>query len=291
MSKKIHFVGEVGCNHLGNMDLAKEHIDLFSDFAKIKYVKFQKRTISDLLTKEEYDAPHPHPENAHGDTYGKHREALEFSIEQHVELFEYCKSKNVIYSCSSWDLNSAKELVTNLPELSYVKIPSACNLNFKMIQYIIDNSNCDIHISLGMTTKLEIKQITDFVISKHANKRTILYACTSGYPVLFEDLCLLEISKLKDLYGESFKAIGYSNHGLGIAMDIGAATLGATWIERHIVSCRSSIRHTDAPASLEPDGARKIIRDLKNLELALNYKTDDLLDVEITQRRKLKRSA
>lgn len=292
MSKQIKFVGEIGCNHLGDLDLAKKHIDIFSEFSKVKYLKFQKRTISDLLTEEEYNAPHPNPEYAHGSTYGKHREALEFTIEQHQELFDYCQFKNVTYACSAWDFNSAKELIKGLPKLEYIKIPSASNLNFRMMKFIAENSQCDLHISLGMTTKKEIEEIEEFIFEHQIPHRVIMYACTSGYPVDYKDLALLEISRLKSKYKNLLKGIGFSGHHLGIAMDIAAATLGATWIERHVVTCRSTIRHTDAPASLEPDGARKLVRDLSNLELALNYKNgEDLLEVEKTQRKKLKRNA
>lgn len=287
---KFNFVGEVGCNHLGNMDLAKKHIDVFSDFSGVKYIKFQKRTISDLLTPEEYISPHPNPEYAHGSTYGQHREALEFSIDQHVELFNYCDNRDVKYVCSAWDLNSAKELVEYIPDMEYIKIPSACNLNFKMLDYIYDNFRGKVHISLGMTTMEEFRKITQFIHEEGAGWRTVLYACTSGYPVDYKDLALLEISNLKAMFS-NFEAIGFSGHHLGIAMDIAAATLGATWIERHIVTCRSTIRHTDAPASLEPDGARRLVRDLSNLELALNFKKNEILDVEQVQRLKLKRNA
>ena len=290
MSKQTNFVGEVGCNHLGNMDLAKEHIDVFSEFSKVKYIKFQKRTISDLLKPEEYQAPHPNPAYAHGSTYGQHRETLEFSIDQHVELFNYCETKGVKYACSAWDLNAAKELVEYIPKMEYIKIPSACNLNFRMLNYIYDNFYGDVHISLGMTTKNEIDKITELVYENGAEWRTILYACTSGYPVEFKDIALLEISNLKSKYFD-FKEIGFSGHHLGIAIDMAAAALGATWIERHVVTCRSTIRHTDAPASLEPDGVRRLVRDLSNLDLALTYKQAEILDVEQIQRLKLKRNA
>lgn len=285
---KFNLVGEIGCNHLGKMDLAKEHIATFADFAKVPYLKFQKRTISDLLTPEEYAAPHPNPDFAHGKTYGEHRENLEFTIEQHEELFEYCQSKEVVYACSAWDLNSAKELIKHLPKMHYLKVPSASNLNFPMLEYVLDHSNFNLHISTGMTSLSEIEGILNFLVNKKAEARSVIYACTSGYPIKFEEMCLLEVSRLKE-WCDGFAGVGFSNHGLGIAMDIAAATLGATWIERHVVTCRSTIRHTDSPASLEPDGARRLVRDLDALEKALTYK-NDLLDVELVQRTKLKRN-
>lgn len=286
----VNFVAEIGCNHLGSLDLAKEHIDVFSSFSKAKIFKFQKRSLINLLTSEEYQKPHPHPEFSYGETYGKHREALEFSMFQHEILYQYCKDKGLQYACSAWDLQSAIDLIKYLPGLEYIKVPSASNLNFKMMSYILENSFCDLHISLGMINYKEIDQILDFISKNNSEKRTVVYACTSGYPLEFEDVYLLEISRLRNLCGSQFLGVGFSNHALGIAIDIAAATLGATWIERHVVTCRSSIRHTDAAASLEPTGAFKLIRDLSALEKALKFKNPDAIPkVEMEQRLKLKR--
>lgn len=285
---KYNLVGEIGCNHLGRMDLAKEHISTFAGVGA-KFLKFQKRTIKNLLTVEEYNAPHPNPEFSHGGTYGEHREKLELNMKQHKELFDECTRNNVIYSCSAWDMQAAKDLVDNLPDITMIKVPSASNLNFNMISYILNNSGADLHISLGMTTKDEINRIIKYLTGMKAQDRTILYACTSGYPVEFEDLCLKEISYLIELTDSKFLGYGFSNHGLGIAMDIAAATLGANWIERHVTVCRSRIRHTDAAASLEPDGFRRLNRDLNALEKALTYKTKNLI-VEEVQKKKLKRN-
>lgn len=283
------FVAEIGNNHLGDINLAKAHIDAFAK-SGAKYFKFQKRTIKDLLTEEEYNTPHPNPDFAHGDTYGKHREALELNIEQHIELFNYCRERDLNYACSSWDCNSARELVAALPDMSHIKIPSACNLNFEMLDYIYDNSKLDVHISLGMTTDNEAMSIVNFVKKQKAEKRTVLYACVSGYPVPYDSLCLLYIKQIQDMCENKFAGIGYSGHELGISIAVAAATLGATWIEKHVVTCRSTIRHTDAPASLEPEGVRRLVRDLDNLHAALTYKPNQILDIEIPQHKKLKRN-
>ncbi len=87
--EKATVIAEIGCNHKGDIDLAKEYIDTARDFCKVNVVKFQKRNIKEVLTKEEYGAPHPHPMNSYGDTYGQHREFLEFTLEQHRELRSY----------------------------------------------------------------------------------------------------------------------------------------------------------------------------------------------------------
>ena len=116
----------------------------------------------------------------------------------------------------------------------------------------------------------------------------MLYACTSGYPVPAEDVCLLEIKRLKETYGKDIKGIGFSGHHLGIAIDIGALTLGAKYFERHFTLDRTW-KGTDHAASLEPDGLRKLARDLRTVDKALAFKPNEILDVEIPQRQKLKR--
>ena len=123
---------------------------------------------------------------------------------------------------------------------------------------------------------------------KNRQKDLVLYACTSGYPVPAENVCLLEIKRLKNTYGKDVKAIGFSGHHLGIAIDIGALTLGAKYFERHFTLDRTW-KGTDHAASLEPDGLRKLARDLRTVDKALTFKQNDILDIEITQRQKLKR--
>lgn len=283
--KEPKVVAEIGCNHKGEIEIAKEMIKIAKIFCKVNYVKFQKRNVKELLTEEEYNAPHPNPINSYGDTYGAHREYLEFSLDQHRELKAYCEEIGVGYSSSVWDLTSAKEIASLNPK--YIKIPSAMNIHPTMLEWLCENYKGKIQLSIGMTTKNELDNIVKFFIDKKRNKDLILYSCTSGYPVPFEDLCLLEIKKLKDKYENIVDEIGFSGHHLGIAVDIAAYALGATWIERHFTLDRTW-KGTDHAASLEPDGLRRLVRDLKATKNALTYKKDDILEIEKFQRNKLK---
>lgn len=282
----VQIIAEVGCNHKGDMDIAKELINVAAHVCKADVVKFQKRHNKELLTPEQYNAPHPNPGNSYGDTYGAHREFLEFSTEQHAELKDHCEKNGIIYSTSVWDLTSAKEIASLNPVL--IKIPSATNLHWPLQGWLCENYKGEIHVSTGMTTKDEIEEIVKFY-EKHgrAKDSLVLYACTSGYPVAFDDLCLLEVSRIKELYGDRVKAIAFSGHHLGIAADIAALTLGASWVERHFTLDRTW-KGTDHAASLEPDGLRRLCRDLRNVEKALTFKSRDILEVEAVQRRKLK---
>ena len=229
--KKPKVVVEIGCNHKGDMSIAKEMINTVKVFCKADYVKFQKREPQELLTEEEYNSPHPNPIHSYGDTYGEHREYLEYDLDQHKTLKKWCEEVGIIYSVSVWDMTSAKKIITLNPE--YIKVPSACNLNKPMLECLCDNYEGDIHISFGMTTPDEQERIVSFFENKQKNKAIVIYSCTSGYPVPFEDVCLLEIVKMKELFEHRVKAIGFSGHHLGIAVDSAAYTLGVEWIERH----------------------------------------------------------
>ena len=283
--KKPYVIAEIGCNHKGEMDIAKELIKIAKIFCNADAVKFQKRHNKELLTEEQYNTPHPNPANSYGSTYGEHREYLEFSASQHQELKEYCAEIGITYSTSVWDLTSAKEIASLQPE--FIKIPSACNNNYEMLEWLCENYKGEIHISTGMTTKDETDILVDFFTKHNRNKDLVLYNCTSGYPVPFEDVCLLDIKILQEKYGNKVKHIGFSGHHLGIAVDIAAFTLGANIIERHYTIDRTW-KGTDHAASLEPMGLRKLTRDLAAVYSALNYKAKDILDIEMVQREKLK---
>lgn len=290
MQKPV-IIAEIGCNHKGDMNIAHKMIKLLGTFrllnenSYIDIVKFQKRTNKELLSPEEYNAPHPHPENSYGKTYGEHREFLEFNLEQHRQLKQWCEEENLTYSTSTWDLTAAKEIVSLNPKL--IKVPSASNLNFEMLEYLRDNYSGEIYLSFGMTTHEEERKIIDFFKEKNRAKDLVIYACTSGYPVPFEDICLNEITRLKEMYGDIVKGIGFSGHHLGIAVDVAALALGATYFERHFTLDRTW-KGTDHAASLEPQGLQKLARDLRQAQMALQPKKKEVLDIEEVQRKKLK---
>ena len=278
-------IAEIGCNHMGDMKIAKELIDLAKS-AGAKYVKFQKRNNKELLTKEQYEAPHPNPHNSYGETYGAHREYLEFSVIQNKELKDYCDSIGVTYSTSVWDVTSAKEMISLDPK--FLKVPSACNNNFDMLKVLRDEFKGQVQLSIGMTKKNEVEEIVKFFEeTNQASSRLLLYSCTSGYPVPAEDVALLEINWLYENYGDRVNQIGFSGHHLGIALDVAAYTLGARWIERHFTKDRTW-KGTDHAASLEPSGLGKLTRDLNAVYKALDFKSNEILPIESVQREKLK---
>ena len=285
MYKKPKIIAEIGCNHKGDMDIAFELIRLSKECGA-DVAKFQKRHSKELLTEEQYNAPHPNPYNSYGSTYGEHREFLELDLDQNIELMNYCNKIGIEYSTSVWDVTSAKEITSINPNM--IKVPSACNNHFDMLQILRDSYSGEVHISLGMTTPKEVNEIISFFDKENILKdRVIIYACTSGYPVPFDELCLLEIKKLIDSFGDRVKSVGFSGHHLGIAADVAAFALGARWIERHFTKDRTW-KGTDHAASLEPAGLSKLIRDLNAVSNAMRYKDSDILKIEKPQRDKLK---
>jgi len=280
-----HIIAEIGCNHKGDMSIAHELITTAAVYCKVDAVKFQKRNNKELLTEEQYNAPHPNPANSYGDTYGAHREYLELDVEQHRQLKTWCEEAGLVYSSSVWDLTSAQEIASLEPE--NIKIPSACNTHWEMLNWLCENYKGEIQISVGMTTLAEEKEIVDLFVKHGRAKDLVIFSCTSGYPVPFADICLMEIKRLHASYGDIVKSIGFSGHHLGIAVDVAAYTLGAHIIERHYTLDRTW-KGTDHSASLEPEGLRKLKRDLEAAHAALTYKPTEILEIEAVQREKLK---
>lgn len=278
-------VAEIGCNHKGDLNIAKEMIHMAKHFCQADVVKFQKRNNKELLTSEQYNAPHPVPENSYGSTYGQHREYLEFTVEQHRELKEFCESQGIIYSTSVWDLTSAREIARLQPKM--LKIPSASNNNYQMLEWLCDNYEGEIHISLGMTTREEENKMMEMLRRKKRISDVVLYACTSGYPVPFKDVAMLEVKRLYDTYAGEVKDIGFSGHHNGKSIDVAAYALGARVFERHYTLDRTW-KGTDHAASLEPEGIRRLKLNLMYTYEAMKYKETEILPIEEVQRVKLK---
>jgi N-acetylneuraminate synthase len=297
--RKPQIVAEIGCNHKGDMGTALRMIDVLTGYCCDMFgsvvdppaIKFQKRDNRTLLTPEEYAAPHPNPHHSYGDTYGEHREALEFDIAEHLALKSACRGRFAKYACSVWDVPSAKAM--EAVEADWLKIPSACNLNWDLLETVIDQPGIPIHVSTGMTTYAEIEQIVQFFKDREASDRLVLYACTSGYPVPHDQCGLFELTRMHTRYRHNglCKAVGYSGHHLGIAIDMAAIALGAQFVERHFTIDRTW-KGTDHAASLEPDGMRRLIRDSRAVVDALNTKPDgEYFPIEKPQHEKLKRLA
>lgn len=291
----VEIIAEIGCNHKGDMDIARDLIRTAKTQCNAHIAKFQKRNNRELLSPTEYETPHPVASNAYGETYGAHREFLELDVDQHKDLMATCEEVGIKYSTSVWDLTSAQEMAALNPPM--LKIPSATNQHYELQGYLCENFAGEIHVSTGMSTGNEIHNLVAFYEERGRAKDLVVYSCTSGYPVEFADICLFEITKLMENFGDRVKSIGFSGHHLGIAADTAALAIGRmnqaagkgtfSHIERHFTLDRTW-KGTDHAASLEPDGLRRLCRDIAHVDEALSHKGQEVLPVEQVQRDKLK---
>ena len=275
---KCKVVSELCCNHSGEINIAKEMIKI-SKLCGADYIKFQKRNSEKAVPKHIQNQPHPCPMHSFGETYLEHRRNLEFSLDQHKELKDLCDEADIGYSSSVWDEDSARDIISLNPD--FIKIPSAMNENYSLLDIVFNEYGGDVHLSLGMISKKDKEKLFNKVIKWE--DRIVVYHTTSGYPVSFNELYLLEILELKKV----FDRVGFSGHHLGLAVDISAYTLGAEWVERHFTLDRTK-KGTDNAASLEPMGLQKLCRDLKAVHKSLKYKDLDYTEDEKVNKEKLK---
>ena len=254
-----YVVAEIGANHQGDLETAKQMIRAAA-IAGADAVKFQKRDNQALFTQEAYDAPYA-SENAFGATYGEHREALEFGKDEYVELMAEARKNNIEFFATPWDFPSV-DFLEDLDVPAY-KVASCDLTNTPLLRYIASKKRPTI-ISTGGGTIEAIDRAVKIFLDE--GTPLAVMQCTSGYPPQFDELNLNVIRTFLDRYpGVS---IGYSGHDSGIAMGLIAYVLGARLIEKHFTLNRA-MKGTDHAFSLEPDGLRKMVRDLKRAKEAL----------------------
>lgn len=246
---KTYCIAEIGINANGSIELAKELIDI-AHKSCCDAVKFQKRDIDSVYTKEELDAPRESP---WGTTNRQQKEGLEFSIQQYQELEKYTKEKGLNFIVSCWDLKSL-DLIEKHCNVTYHKVASALLTDKKFLERLNETGKLII-VSTGMSERHEI----DAALSILKNVVYVL-ACTSTYPTKEDEMNLRYITTLKEKYPQ-YK-IGFSNHSSGLLACHAATALGAECLEFHITKDRTAYG-SDQSASLEDveslvSGVRKI---------------------------------
>jgi N-acetylneuraminate synthase len=249
----IFIIAEIGINHNGSLEIAKQLIDVAKD-AGADAVKFQKRTIDLVYTKELLESPRESP---WGTTQRHQKEGLEFKLDDYREIDRYCREKVIEWFASAWDLESQKFL--RQFNLKYNKVASAM-LVFEPLLKMIAEEKKHTFISTGMT---DIKNIDRAVeIFRSNNCSFELMHCISTYPMIDEDANLNRIISLRNRYNCN---VGYSGHETGLAVSYGAAALGISSLERHITLDRSMYES----ASVEPAGFKMMVGAVRKIELAL----------------------
>lgn len=263
----IFTIAEIGINHNGSLDIAKELIDMAKD-AGCDAVKFQKRTIDIVYTKELLDSPRESP---WGNTQRQQKEGLEFGKEEFDQIDAYCREKDIAWFASAWDVESQKFL--RQYDCQYNKVASAMLTHIPLLKEIASEQR-HTFISTGMSTFAEIDNAV--MIFNDANcPFTILHA-VSTYPCRDEDCNLKMIPELKQRYK---CRVGYSGHEVGVLPSILAAALGAEVIERHITLDRA-MYGSDQSASLEKRGLEIVVRDANAVAAIMGDGAKRVIDAE-----------
>jgi N-acetylneuraminate synthase len=275
-NKPTYIVAEIGINHNGDMVLAKKMIDIAVN-AGCDAVKFQKRTIDLVYSKEELDKSRESP---WGNTNRMQKEGLELDEDQYTEIDSYCKEKSIHWFASCWDRKSVDFIELFNPPC--YKIPSALLTNHKLLYHI--KSKCrPIILSTGMSSIPEIKKAVKVL----GEDDLVILHCTSTYPTIVDELNLDVILSLRRMFDVP---IGYSGHETGVLPSVVAVSLGACMVERHITIDRT-LYGSDQPASLEPKGLKTLVRDIRLLPVIRGDGIKRVYDSEIPIKQKLRRGA
>ena len=271
----IFIIAEVGINHNGDLDIAKKLIDIAKD-AGADAVKFQKRTIDLVYSKEMLDMPRESP---WGTTQRAQKEGLEFDFAEYQEIDAYCKERGIEWFASAWDIESQKFL--RQFDCKYNKIASAM-ITYKNLLAEVASEKKHTFISTGMTELENIDQAVQ--IFRNADCPFELMHCFSTYPMDDEDANLNCIKTLRDRYQCN---VGYSGHEVGLAVSYAAAALGISSLERHITIDRA-MYGSDQAASVEPAGFRQLVSAVRKIEKAMGNGNKVLNDKEISIAKKLR---
>ncbi len=268
------FVAEIGINHNGDVQTALDLIDAAVS-AGCQAVKFQKRTVELVYSKEDLMRPRSNP---FGETNGDLKRGLEFGYEEYVRIDEYCKEKSILWFASCWD-EDAVDFIEQFNPPCY-KIASACLTHDELLLKHAKTKR-PIIMSTGMSTMEQIRQ----AVSILDKENLILLHTTSTYPTRVEDLNLKMILTLSELFE---CPVGYSGHEVGLQTSVAAATLGACLIERHLTLDRA-MWGSDQAASVEPHGLARLVRDVHTVEKALGDGVKRVIEDEIVVMKKLRR--
>ncbi len=272
----VYVIAEIGLNHNGDIEIAKQLINVAAS-AGCNAVKFQKRTPEVCVPDDQKNIERDTPWGRM--SYLDYRYKVEFEKEEYLIIDEYCKKKNIEWFVSTWD-NESVDQMEDIGVCGY-KVPSACITDLGMLNRL-NKTNKPIIISTGMST---LEEIDVAAKSFNSDLLSILH-CTSSYPCNNDEVNLNMIHELKKMYPEN--VIGYSGHESGLQISVAAVAMGAKIIERHITLDRT-MWGSDQAASVEPEGLRKLVRDIRVVESALGDGKKVIYESEKSSREKLRR--
>jgi len=252
----LFIIAEAGINHNGDLSIARKLIDVAAE-AGADAVKFQKRTIERVYTKEFLDSPRESP---WGKTQRAQKAGLEFGEKEYQEIDRYCKERKIKWFASAWDVDSQRFL--RKFDLEYNKIASPMIVSQELLNEVASESR-HTFISTGMSSERDIDRAVE-IFTKRKCPFELMH-CVSTYPMEDEDANLRRIVTLRERYKCN---VGYSGHEVGLAVSYAAVALGATSLERHITLSRA-MYGSDQSASVEPAGFRQLVGAVRKIEHAL----------------------
>lgn len=276
----VFIIAEAGINHQGEVEIAKQLIEEAARCGA-DAVKFQKRSISRILTREGLDMPYENS-NSFGKTYGEHKEALELSESDYKELQDHCKKNDIVFCASGWDEESIDFL--DRLGIAFFKMASADLTNIPLLIHAAKKGK-PIFLSTGMATLEEVKNAYSAV--KEHNDQIAILQCTSTYPSKFNEINLNVLHTFKKEFPDV--VIGFSGHEQGIAIPPVAVGLGACIVERHFTLDRT-MKGGDHAASLEPQGFMKMVRDIHHVSEAMGSFEKEIQESEKPIFKKLAKS-
>ena len=275
-NSEVYLIAEIGINHNGKIDIAKKLIDE-AVTAGFNAVKFQKRNVDIVYSQEELNRPR---ESIYGATNGALKYGLEFDESDYAEIDDYCRDKKIDWFASAWDTNSV-DFLENFGVVAH-KVASACNMDRQLLERL-NKTGKPIFLSTGMSDMNMIKKALQII----DDSKLVLMHTVSTYPADNRELNLNWINLLRKEFPHI--PIGYSGHEVGILPSVIAVSkYGACCIERHITLDRSSWG-TDQSASLEPNGMRKLVRDIREIPSLHGSGEKIILDSEAAIYAKLRR--
>ena len=275
LNQPTFIIAEIGINHNGDIEIAKKLIDVAKE-AGCDAVKFQKRTPELCVPKDQRNKP---KETPWGDmTYLEYKKRMEFGAKEFQEIQNYCDDKEMIWFASPWDIPSV-EFLEGFGVPCY-KIASASLADEKLLERIKDTGK-PVLLSTGMSTMEEIDKAVNIL----GKDNLVLLHCNSSYPCKSEEINLKVMQTLKYRYEV---LVGYSGHEEGVFPAPAAVMLGADVIEKHITLDRS-MWGTDQAASIEPQGLKTIIRDVRRAEIILGDGVKKVYESEMPIREKLRK--
>lgn len=271
----MFIIAEIGINHNGDLKIAKELIDA-ANLAGCDAVKFQKRTVEKLYSKEFLDSPRESP---WGTTQREQKEGLEFGKEEYDIIDAYCKEKGIEWFFSAWDVDS--QIFGRQYNVKYNKVASPMLGNREYLETVAQEKKYTF-ISTGMSTLEELDEIV--TLFREADCPFELMHCNSSYPTAVEDANLLVMDTLKERYNCK---VGISSHETGIISTLGAVARGATSVERHI-TLDKTMYGSDQHSSLEPQEFIELNKNIRALLLALGDGQKVITESEAPIRKKLR---